>query len=166
MMNQEKHSKDSCYMNHSSQAVFWLIRSIDSKNQNQAKCLLKKIRIYANLGSLHLIFHVFHVASREVHACMFMYLKFWSVVWLTNLPAHQWPSLLFFTHTRTPKLLHTQQQETDYSKTKGFILAHKLARNPDLKGKNWIVVEINQIETQRDCVRKRYFSSPLVHFKH
>lgn len=48
----------------------------------------------------------------------------------------------------------------------GFISATKLARNPDLRGKNWIVVQINQIEIEIECVRKGYFSSPFVHLKH
>lgn len=86
-----------------------------------------------------------------------------SVIWFT-LITHELP--LFFTHTHTCTLLHTQQQVRHFSKMKAFILAHKLERNPDVKGKNWIVVEINQIETLRECVRKGCFSSPLVHFKH
>lgn len=72
-MNQEKYSKDSCYLKRSFQVVLWLIKGInDSQGQKQAKCLLKQNEYLQIQGGCYHIFDAFHVAPRDIHACMFM----------------------------------------------------------------------------------------------
>lgn len=76
-----------------------------------------------------------------------------------RLHAHQRLSCHFPFATNNFPICH-------YGEIEGLVWAHKLPRNIVLKGKNWIVVEINQIESLRECVRRSCFSGALVHSGH
>ena len=134
---------------------------------------------HMNLGSLHL--HLSCVLWRiQGRLCMSVHVFEVQVCCVTHLSASSPVAFSsFFTHTHIhrergregerqkereaftyPATRHTLTLEWN-----ACILAHKLARNTDLKGKNLILVKTNQIETLREWLRKGCFSSPLVHFK-